>query len=1312
MKKLKTKALLLIALAGALTMTGCDKELNPSGDEGKDGKDQVTRLSSIAFKEASVTLEEEGSLDLIIQYNPENVPSSQKGIKYSSSDESIVIVDENFGTISGVSAGKATITATSLVNPSIKATCEVTVTAKDRSIPVERIVLDPDSATIAVGRYTYVNAKVLGANNAYATDSRLTWVTDHPEIATIDSATRKITGISAGNAVITATSVADPSISATIQVVVTDNYVAVANVSVDKESVDIQVINNPSATLTATITGEGGLVPTDSRLSWSVTTGEDFVSVIPTSLTSAQIRAKAQGTAVVRVSSVDDPEIYDETVVHVAAADAVDPTVHATGIHFTNDNEVTFGHELDIVAVVTPSGANPNYHLQKKSGYTLPEGTTFDSETGKVHAGNKEGSFVVEAIAEDDANGQIKAEMIVYVKDPIVHVDNILSSITSTTIYVDDTLNLANGSGLISVSPSNATNPALEYESSNPSCVTVDPDTGLLKAIAKTSEPVTITIKSVQDSEKEIEIEVNVLPTPVSRVILNAYSKSMYSGETFVLTPTIKLKSPNRDEEDTTAITDVSQMTFEVTSGSDVASVSPAGVISALKNGNATVQVYLTADPSVKATCTVAVTTRKPLVMSLNLQNDLQSYERKTDVDNNMTPVENLSTNGSASKSEFFQDSEENLMYKVGTVGEFQFAPVVKARIYNDAGVDIGTETYNDAEIDYKYYLDGSETPLESNEVADYLTKTATGYTFTSAAIDHVFEIKMNVKQSENYDVNGNVPNDFKFKVIKGYNAYTVEELSFISNVSDSSTINWAQIREDSGMNLPSFDASKDGAVILQKDINITSSILPESMLWTEESVDNYIGTPSGKNDFQAWKALIGVDDNDEAKELLYNSPKDYVSLFMTKTYSDEDNFAIEGNFFTINTSDLNQVRAARDDGYHNESLIDFQNGDGSHAQVFGVNVSGTNNLEDPKGSYTVNNLKFIGNGAIQTASAKAAAETDQAKKNRLLGDIRLAKGGYIAYKASDTRFTVRNCINTGSFIGYMSERHGSTNSQTDVTVMNLDRVKAYDSYNSMLYFFGSQLNTMTNCWFNGAGGPLVFMDEPWFGDVNENHQRSAGEFINCYLDNPVTGAEPWFEQHHASALIRGYLVDAGNPNIDTGWYGKLAQIIQQINGEGDAKTITGKVGSNTVVNLIALDLCANHFLEDAPKKCSGKFLYKDTQEEDGFALDLAKVDKDSSYHTTLVDNEVSKMIIETSGNGKVYVNEGNVPSYMADAAGLDGTAATAAPFYAKWQSAVAGEYAAFYLDTPKCISGSNNGSFLGMFLKTYSYKAEWIDKA
>ena len=76
---------------------------------------------------ATETLTIGGSKTLTVTYSPDNA-NAGKELSWESSDESVATVDQN-GKVSGVKEGTATVTATSTTNPSVKASCLVTVQA-------------------------------------------------------------------------------------------------------------------------------------------------------------------------------------------------------------------------------------------------------------------------------------------------------------------------------------------------------------------------------------------------------------------------------------------------------------------------------------------------------------------------------------------------------------------------------------------------------------------------------------------------------------------------------------------------------------------------------------------------------------------------------------------------------------------------------------------------------------------------------------------------------------------------------------------------------------------------------------------------------------------------------------------------------------------------------------------------------------------------------------------------------------------------------------------------------------------------------
>ena len=81
-------------------------------------------VPTLTLNESAIEVKVKESKQLEAIVEPEEV--ADKSVTWSSSDETIATVDEN-GVVTGVAIGEATITATLNADPSISATCAVTV---------------------------------------------------------------------------------------------------------------------------------------------------------------------------------------------------------------------------------------------------------------------------------------------------------------------------------------------------------------------------------------------------------------------------------------------------------------------------------------------------------------------------------------------------------------------------------------------------------------------------------------------------------------------------------------------------------------------------------------------------------------------------------------------------------------------------------------------------------------------------------------------------------------------------------------------------------------------------------------------------------------------------------------------------------------------------------------------------------------------------------------------------------------------------------------------------------------------------------
>ena len=137
-------------------------------------------------------------------------------VKWKSSNKKIVTVSST-GKLKAKKAGKATITVTSKVNKKIKAKCTVTVKKKaKKTVALQSMTLyDKDKGSdltngflLGIG-YEYTPGVKFNPSNATYTDVK--WESSDTRIFTVDK-NGKCTGVSAGNATLTCTSVKNPEI--------------------------------------------------------------------------------------------------------------------------------------------------------------------------------------------------------------------------------------------------------------------------------------------------------------------------------------------------------------------------------------------------------------------------------------------------------------------------------------------------------------------------------------------------------------------------------------------------------------------------------------------------------------------------------------------------------------------------------------------------------------------------------------------------------------------------------------------------------------------------------------------------------------------------------------------------------------------------------------------------------------------------------------------------------------------------------------------------------------------------------------------
>lgn len=213
------------------------------------------------------------------------IDATNSYLTWSSSNPSAAIVD-NYGKVTAVAAGTATIIALSKENAAKLASVEVKVDNYDSVTAVE---IQPLAATVETDRSLALVAVVTPSS---ATNQAMTWTSSNPDIATVDS-TGVVVGIMPGVATITATSNDNGVIAqSTITVIERTTYIE-----------EIIVSNQVSIALQDSISFTPRLIPTDATnrtIYWG--TSDEAVATVDIQ---GRVTGHSLGTAIITAYAAD-----------------------------------------------------------------------------------------------------------------------------------------------------------------------------------------------------------------------------------------------------------------------------------------------------------------------------------------------------------------------------------------------------------------------------------------------------------------------------------------------------------------------------------------------------------------------------------------------------------------------------------------------------------------------------------------------------------------------------------------------------------------------------------------------------------------------------------------------------------------------------------------------------------------------------------------------------------------------------------------------------------------------------------------------
>ena len=596
--------------------------------ETKDGKKETMTVNVVDFtiplnivtirnKNTTLTVGETKRLDL--DYYPEN--TTEKDVEWVSNNSDIVKVDKD-GYITAVSAGQAQITVRSLSNKTIIDNTMINVIEKinnsedhkptivdkkdnddstDQSpnvvtpskVDVKSITVSPSTINMTYNIIQSVNPTI---NPSNATNKKVTYKSSNPDLVKVDNKGMiTLSKNQNGSAVITITSVDNPSVTAKVTV----NVKEISNPAPKPTKIDVKSINVSPMTINMSYNAIETISPivnpsnaTNKKVTYK-SSNPNFVNVDSDGMVT--ILKNQNGSAVITITSADNKSVTAKVTINVKKITNPKPTKINVSSITVSPSSTTLNQNgtYTIRPTINPSNATNKSVTYKSSNTSLVS----VSSSGVVKAlKDQNGSAVITITSAD--NKSVTAKFTVNVKKKAapaptkINVSSITVSPSSTTLNQNGTYTIRP-----TINPSNATNKSVTYKSSNTSLVSVS-SSGVVKALKDQNGSAVITITSADNPSITAKFTVNVKAKviPVQSIKVSATTLTLGPNSSYQIKTTITPSNATNKG-----------LTYQVNKPQFL-SVSNTGVIKPLINrniNNITVTVKSNDNSSAKASITV-----------------------------------------------------------------------------------------------------------------------------------------------------------------------------------------------------------------------------------------------------------------------------------------------------------------------------------------------------------------------------------------------------------------------------------------------------------------------------------------------------------------------------------------------------------------------------------------------------------------------------------------------------------------------------------------------------------------------------------
>ncbi len=529
-------------------------------------------VKGIAFSENTIEIDrnnETAKTVKLVFNNGASVPENT-GFTCTSSDETVAQVtsdstpnaDGSYNiTVTAKKSGTVTITAKTEEN-GYSAYCTVKITKPVTSIafsgnPMKKGETQDLSASLQV-------------TPADADNTGVAWSSSNTAIATVSSAGVLTVTADSGSTedttvTITATAKDGSGVSAACEITVSPTKVTDITLSLS----EMPLLKGATADyLIATVTPENATVKT---VEWSSSNTQ--VATVDATGKITAVGNQGETAKITAVSTDGSNVTSNECTVTI-----VENAVSVTGVNIKVDNTVqAAGSQIqikdketkEILAEVTPDNATTKGVKWQITGEDVLELVT-QSSGGCMVKGLKEGTATLTALAIADNSKQASIQIEV-VAQKVTEIT--LNGISDQTLKLGETYT-PDGDGVV-ILPATATNKEVKWTSSDANVAGVDKSTG--KVTAASVGTATITVAAKDGSGCTASYQVTVEKIPVESITVSPQTKSVKVNDTFTVAAQV-LPANATDKQVTWSSSD-----------DDVASVDASGVVTAKKEGQASI---------------------------------------------------------------------------------------------------------------------------------------------------------------------------------------------------------------------------------------------------------------------------------------------------------------------------------------------------------------------------------------------------------------------------------------------------------------------------------------------------------------------------------------------------------------------------------------------------------------------------------------------------------------------------------------------------------------------------------------------------